>query len=75
MVDVAHVAGSPLERQPGSGATGYGKGRAVERVAAVTASRYAPETLEQMRRLADFIASGRQFRDDVPPGFYFNARV
>ena len=75
MVDLSNVSGQPSSQPPRTGSAGYRSGRAVERVAAVTASRYSPETQEEMRRLAAFLNSGQAFRQDVPPGFYFNALV
>lgn len=75
MVDLSNVASQPSVRQPPSDPAAYRTGRAVERAAVVTAGKHAPETLREMQRLAEFLASGRDVRRDVPPGFYFNAQV
>lgn len=75
MLTVQDPGGQPVADGVRTGASGYQGGRAVERVAAVTAARYSPETLAQMRRLADMLASGEPLREDVPRGTYFNALV
>lgn len=75
MLSIEGPGGRPVSEGVRTGASGYQGGRAVERVAAVTAARYAPETLAQMHRLADLLASGEPLREDVPPGTYFNALV
>ena len=76
MVEIGKAIGRAVSERPRGGArTDYGHSRSVEKVAAVTAARYEPETLSEMKRLAAFLASGEMFRNDVPRGYYFNALV
>ena len=76
MIEIPNPASGPAAEKPQrGGAPDYEPGRAVERVAAVTASRYSPESLAEMKRLETFLKSGEPVRKDVPRGFYFNALV
>lgn len=63
------------ERPQSRSSAGYDTGRVVERVAAVTDSRYLPDTLAEMKRLDAFLKSGKPVQHDRPKGFYFNALV
>lgn len=74
MTETSKITGSPVDRtRQGSGV--YRETREAGRQAAGVRPSDSPQERVAVKRLDRFIDSGRQFRTDVPRGFYFNVRI
>ena len=74
MTETSKITGSPVNQiRQGSGI--YREAREAERQSAGAQSSDSPQVKVAVTRLGRFIGSGREFRTDVPRGFYFNVRI